>query len=511
MERNDRRAPDPGGQHAGATPHFFGRARIVRDMVTGLLAPQPGSFSLVGSKLVGKSRLLDFLASDDGPLLGEIHRDLRPYAFADAAHIVVLKLNCDWPEAQANFLDYLARRLQHHLREVEQIQLDWRNLDAETGPGRRIWTMARQLNQQSYRLILLLDNFDSVFANQLLSADAIDELRPLTLEMALVVATEQPLHDLDRELAASPLFNVMTQLFVGLLEPEAARRWLQLYAATYSGLDTILDELTVLTGNHPFLLERVDDILAELQAMLPPGGSPLSDGGSLNSDVLPLIGLRLAEHGRLLFATYWRMLSNPPRRMESRPVQPLLTRLHAGSLPMSEVTRELFPVLNWLINQAVVTFDPGDNPPGYRLFSPLFAEFLAARPITRHAASVTRAADERPDPDGKFSPDKRAEADAPSRAAGEPRPHALSGQPEAPIFGELTKTESLLLRYFQARSREVVSPGDLLEHVWKRPDASPRRVQEAIRRLRLQLADAEPPVGVIENERGRGYRFVPAA
>jgi len=35
-------------------------------------------------------------------------------------------------------------------------------------------------------------------------------------------------------------------------------------------------------------------------------------------------------------------------------------------------------------------------------------------------------------------------------------------------------------------------------------------VQEAIRRLRLQLEQASQPVGVIENERGKGYRFVPA-
>jgi DNA-binding response OmpR family regulator len=36
-------------------------------------------------------------------------------------------------------------------------------------------------------------------------------------------------------------------------------------------------------------------------------------------------------------------------------------------------------------------------------------------------------------------------------------------------------------------------------------------VQEAIRRLRLQLEEASPPVGTIENERGQGYRFVPAS
>ncbi len=43
---------------------FFGRERLLREIVTGVLAPsQPASFSLVGSKLVGKSKLLGHLAS----------------------------------------------------------------------------------------------------------------------------------------------------------------------------------------------------------------------------------------------------------------------------------------------------------------------------------------------------------------------------------------------------------------------------------------------------------------
>jgi DNA-binding response OmpR family regulator len=36
-------------------------------------------------------------------------------------------------------------------------------------------------------------------------------------------------------------------------------------------------------------------------------------------------------------------------------------------------------------------------------------------------------------------------------------------------------------------------------------------VQEAIRRLRMQLEKIQPPIGDIENDRGRGYRFVPAS
>ena len=87
---------------------------------------------------------------------------------------------------------------------------------------RRIYQVARTLSEQEGRLVLLLDNFDRVFENEAIDIETIDEFRPLTLEMALLVATEQPLHDLDRELAASPLFNVMTQVFLGLLDPARA-------------------------------------------------------------------------------------------------------------------------------------------------------------------------------------------------------------------------------------------------------------------------------------------------
>ncbi len=67
-----------------------------------------------------------------------------------------------------------------------------------------------------------------------------------------------------------------------------------------------------------------------------------------------------------------------------------------------------------------------------------------------------------------------------------------------------------MLRYLAQRANEVVSSPELLVAVWKLPaTTSDRRVQEAIRRLRSQLKAQTPPIGVIENERGQGYRFVP--
>ena len=332
--------------------------------------------------------------------------------------------------------------------------------------------MSRQLNQMGYRLVIMMDNFDRVFEAQLISRDNADELRPLTLEVALVVASQQPLHDLDRDLAASPLFNVMTQLYIGLLEVGAARDWLKAYSTRYPVVGPLTEVLLDLTGTHPFLMRRIGDILAEVQQYMAPGQAV----GSEHAD---LIRLRLAEHGRLLFATQWRSLQSPQRGTPEL-IEELLAQLVCAPLPPSKLAPQQTMVMNWLINQAVVVF----SDEGYKLYSSLFAEFVAPRLSTATTSATTAAA----------------------ANAGNAVPLET-----LPIYAELTKTEEALLRYLRIRSNTIVSPEELLADVWRRPDASPRRVQEAIRRLRLQLADASPAVGTIENERGRGYRFVPAA
>lgn len=445
---------------------FFGRERVQREIVAGVLAPQPASFSLVGAKLAGKSHLLNYLAAPTGPLLGDDFADWRPYGFQDAGRVVVTQVDCHWEEAEADLLGHVADRVEHQLRVVERIQLDWDVVTNQPGASRRLWQISRQLSAMGYRLVLLLDNFDTVFEGQLLTPASVDELRPLTREAALVVATEQPLHDLDRELAASPLFNVMTQLLIGLLDPVSAGQWLDAYAADAPALDDIRAPLLELTGSHPFLLLRVGDILDELPLL---GAA----GRRLTAEYLPIIRLRLAEHGRLLFVTNWRNLQQPPRRIDARLVMALVERLLFSPVAANQVAREDIPVLNWLINQSMVIV----GPQGYRLFSPLFAEFLANR-----LANVTHV--------------------FPTVRAAPP--------PDEGIYEQLTKTERALLHYFQTHSNTVITPEQLLAEVWKRPDASPRRVQEAIRRLRLQLDEATPPIGSIENERGRGYRFIPA-
>ena len=446
---------------------FFGRRRLLQEITEGVLANQPASFSLVGTKYVGKSHILNHLLAPQGPLQGDEFAAWRPMRFQEPGSVIALLIDCDWHDAQQDLMSYLYQRLRSHIEIEERISLDWARVDSQSGNTRKIWQIARQLNQMDYRLIVLMDNFDRAFENQLIHLESSDELRPLTLELALIVATEQPLHDLDRELAASPLFNVMTQLFVGLLEIDAAERWLDAYCMRFPAVAEVKELLLTLTGTHPYLLRRIDDILEEIQQFMAPGQG-------LSQNYAELIRLRLAEHGRLLFVTLWQKLQKPPVRIPTGSVHRLLQEMSTDDSSAAQIEPNQFATLNWLINQAIVSFGDGS----YHLFSPLFADFIATR--------------------------QRSDALSPT-------PISIPGSSSAaPIYNRLTKTERALLSYFENHSGAVVPAQQLLSEVWHRPDASPRRVQEAIRRLRLQLEEANPPVGVIENERGLGYRFIPA-
>jgi hypothetical protein len=456
---------------------FVGRERVVGEIVRGVLAPQPQSFSLVGPKLVGKSQLIKYLADEGGPLLGEELAAGRPRAFQDGSRVLVTWVDCDWQDAQADLVGWIYAQVEEQVRREGNLPVNWPRVAAQGSDSRRIWQLARDLKEKDIRLVLLLDNFDRVFESQLIGADTMDELRPLTLEMALLVATEQPLHDLDRELAASPLFNVMTQLFLGLLEPHVARAWVLTYADEFPVVAQLADELVTLTGMHPFLLRRLGEILLEVRQMLP---------AEVEAAVLlPLLRLRLAEHGRLLFETYWRRLQALPSRLSGATVQVLMRRLARGGLPLAEVGMEQTSALNWLINQAMVICCAAPKQTDYQLFTPLFSEFLARR----------------------LEQSERREGSEAAPAEAGARPAAA---PDADME-QFTKTEASLLRYFQTHQNQTVSTEQLLAEVWKRPDATNRRVQEAIRRLRLHLEAADPPLGASENDRGRGYRFIPAA
>jgi hypothetical protein len=337
----------------------------------------------------------------------------------------------------------------------------------------QLWGLIRHLQQNGYRLILLLDNLDRLLASAAQPASLYELLHRVSAEATLVVTAEQPLYDIHSTLSEVTRLSSLSHLFLGLIEPEAATQWLSIYQRQFPALVEISEPLLEFSGRHPFLLHKLGDSLTEVQAMLSPTQT-------LRPDQLPLIRLRLAEHGRPLFAALWQNFQHPPPLIAAPVVLSLVEQLLEAPLTPAQLRREQLPALNWLINQATIAYRETDGEFGYHLFSPLFADFLADRRATVLAAIE------------------------PSRTLERTADHDLA------FYEQLTKVEATLLRYFQRHSQALISTDQLLAEVWKRPQASNRRVQEAIRRLRLQLEQQTPPIGEIKNERGRGYRFVPA-
>lgn len=454
----------PIGQSTPFTPYpLVGRECILNEIVQGVLAPEPISFALVGARLVGKSALLRLLASAQGPLCNPTR---------NTEQVRVVLIDCAWQVADGDLLEEAYAGVAAEFQATAG-ELDWNHIDPQTAPARRLYQLARHLKRAHYRLVLLLDNFGIWLATAAEPLTTLNALRLLMPEAALVVTTEQPLYDLGKDWTENAPWDALTYHFLGLLEPEAAAQWLAIYQEQFVGLSSILPALAESAGRHPFLLRKLGESLIEVQQMLP-AQQPLSE------EPLALLRLRLAEHGRPLFMALWHTLQNPPAHLTAGAVHALLEQLLLAPLPAKQVHREQFVTLNWLINQAVVVYRERNGIANYQLFSPLFAEFIN----NRMASAVTQPA-------------------TPFAA------HRLN-EPEAPLYEQLTKMEAALLRYFLNHSQSVVSIEQLLSEVWKRPDASVRRVQEAIRRLRLQLEQQTPPIGVIENERGRGYRFIPA-
>lgn len=445
---------------------FFGRERLLREIVDGVLAAQPMDFALIAPKFGGKTRMLQHLASPDGPLHSVAFAQWRPEDFQRQQRVISLLINCNWPDARADLLGFLARELAARLHQDNAFQVDWDQVTREDSASRQLWLMATCASEAKFRIVLMLNNFDVIIADKLLSHHQINELRPLTPELALVIGTKQPLNDIDTGLESSPLLQVLRPLYIGLLERDGAAAWIESYRQAFPELSPELSEpLLQITGMHPFLLARLRETLLEVQKMA-------SDDRLLEPSDFPLIELRLAEHGRLLFESLARTLDHPPARVSKEQVDNLLADMLEGPIALQPDDAQTTVAISWLISQAVLLYDKGY----YQLFSPLFASYLR----NRSPESVT---------------ERRIEA----QVASPTRPSIV-----------LPRIERQLLEYLRDNSNRVVSPQDLLVEVWKLPaDTSERRVQEAIRRLRSHLREIEPSIGIIENERGLGYRFIP--
>lgn len=327
----------------------------------------------------------------------------------------------------------------------------------------------------AFGLVLLLDNFDAWLAEPT-GPFGSEELSTLLASATIVATANRPLREVGAHRTSAPV-DSFRQIFLHLLEAREVDRVLRCWLTDGSDDQEILrTALAEWIGGHPFLLARTEDVLIDVAALLPQR-QPLSSGH------LPLIRLRLAEeHGRPLFDALWNELESAGGG--DTPQLPgllaVVQRLLRGPLGFDAISPDEARAVNWLLNRAMVRVDGS----AYRLFSPLFQAYLQTR-LDPHPVSGRG-----------MGPAPSASVDLRTVLARHER-----------FF---TPQERNLLLYFLERPEETISVEELLEHVWRKPNGSVRRVQEGIRRLRRRLAALPEEIGAIENDWGRGYRFTPA-
>ena len=450
-----------------ATAPYFGHTLIQTRILRAAATDARDGFVVVGARLTGKSALLHHLAASlTAPARGEEH--------GGAPRPLALYVDCAQYQSHAAFWRALAAVFAGRAPAGPTENL--------AGPYDHLMQMLAAAGKPARRLTILLDNVDHLLLQVAQPALLCAQLCQLAAHALLVLSTQHPLYNLSTAVADSLLCN-MTHLFLGLLEQEAATAWLAHHldslGVNLDILDTddaVRDAILAYTGRHPFLLHKLGDCLAEMLPMLP--APP-----TLGQPLLPFLRLRLAEHGRPLFRAQRNLFLAPPAHVARGALLWLLDHMRRSPVRLDTLAPDRQSALNWLINQAVAAADADDEEITYRLYSPLLADFLEQAPGDIHTDEQSAA---------QLSATVRQDVET------------------WPLYDKLTKIEASLLRYLQQHSRKIVSTEQLLADVWKRPNASSRRVQEAIRRLRLQLEQQQPPVGEIKNERGRGYRFVPA-
>ena len=131
---------------------------------------------------------------------------------------------------------------------------------AEPGTYRALDRALQQVYRQSVSVVVLLDEFELLAANQHLTPYFFARLRGLTTKygLAYLTASQRPLFDITAEEAvlSSPFFNIFVTLPLGLFDEAEALDLFQqrLARTTVTFPPALIHYLIRLVGHHPFFL-----------------------------------------------------------------------------------------------------------------------------------------------------------------------------------------------------------------------------------------------------------------
>jgi class 3 adenylate cyclase len=318
------------------TRDFYGRKREVAKLYARIGASRPQSVSITGERRIGKSSLLWYITQV------ESLADNIP----DPETIIFVHL--DFQENREMQTDDFCGILLDSLKEkFPDISSD-KCYDA-------LLKSVQYLDAKGYKLIMLLDEFETVTQNPNFDARFYAFLRSLAnrYNVAYVTSSRIQLQQLchTKQIADSPFFNIFSSLHLGSFS-EAEAMELITTPSTSAGipLEAYADFLLNIGGTYPFFLQIACSALFEhLQS-----NNELDDFG--RKDVCDSILEEALPH----FEYIWEKMEEPERQacmkmIEGKPIEP---RDRA--------------ILRTLIQQGYVMENQGK----LKLFSSLFAQFI---------------------------------------------------------------------------------------------------------------------------------------
>jgi hypothetical protein len=130
----------------------------------------------------------------------------------------------------------------------------------QSGTYRALDRLLRQFSQQSVAVVVLLDEFELLAANEHLTPYFFARLRGLTTKygLAYLTASQRPLFAItaEEEILSSPFFNIFVTLPLDLFSVEEGKGLLykRLESTDVRFSEALVDHLLFLVGPHPFFL-----------------------------------------------------------------------------------------------------------------------------------------------------------------------------------------------------------------------------------------------------------------
>ncbi|MBX3060109.1 MAG: protein kinase [Anaerolineae bacterium] len=248
-------------QRIGDPAYFYGRTQSVENLYSAIATRQ--SRSIVGERKMGKSSLLTFISSPD---------TLRQHGF-DPTQFVFIYMDLEgmsnigydefWPE----LLDQMALALPESQAELKA-QAESLSLQADAR-FMQVRRLLRRVERAGLRVVLMLDEFESLATNAAFDASFYGELRSLAGELGVtyITTSKRGLYDLTYQYAdtlSSPFFNIFSEERLNLLPREEAVELLCGLSGkgdhrpfTEKEIEFCLDH----AGRHPFFLQVIGSYL----------------------------------------------------------------------------------------------------------------------------------------------------------------------------------------------------------------------------------------------------------